>query len=173
MAKNVTTVQVANYQNGKGHHKHKKRLTIFADADWIDKHFSIGARFSCKFDGTASSGRYIYIEEDKSSSYRWGKLLKGNRRSLGIVHNDSSMPAFGAITIEADGIFDDELHRQLVINLPDDLAKPIKKTKPKGPTLAISLRDAVRAVNQRKAEMGDELILTIENGSLCATLQYT
>lgn len=173
--RNVTTVQVANYANKGGNHKGKRKLMIFADADWVDSHFGEKRlSFRVQKDG---DGYEVYVEENKDSSYRWGKLLKGDRRSIGIVHNELAMPLFGSTTIEADSLDKDELHQVLTIRIPSDVQKPIKRIRRKqspAPQVDIRLRDAIRAINNHKETMGEELCLSIEpDGSLLATLQYS
>lgn len=167
-------LKIANYKNSGngGSNKPKYKLVVTATDDSLH---SIEELFEGHRIGFDVKDRTLTLRRDPESPYRLGKFEpKPGRRVIGILHNIKSLGTFGSVEV-AGSKWDDT---SVALELPEELAEPVKKTKPRkkrdtGAPVTISLREAVRAVNHHKAELKGDLCLSIDSrGQLRALIEY-
>lgn len=106
--------------------------------------------------------------KDNSGTARWARMLRA-------VPMIAHIPLFGKTAPLETVLSEDELIITMPMNLADLVnrvrAKKSKTAEPAPPKPR--LRDLINAVNEQKAEMGDELVLSVNSfGRLEAMVKY-
>lgn len=169
-------MKLSNHKNSpNSFYKLLYRLSLSLPSDML-KPEHINARWRVSYNPT---GRTVTLKADPGAAYLWGKETLNGDRQLSPCHDDRAIPLFGAtellptmVTVDTD---------RIIIHLPSALA-PARTVKPRAPrqhtatsaTAAITLREAVAAVNSHKERMGDDLALSITpTGALRALIEYS